>query len=73
MTNPFPMMRCAYCGRTPDQIPTYVVCAEESDMTPWAYVKQEEGTYNHDNGHFACDDCYVEIGMPSSPTGWVAP
>lgn len=37
------------------------------------YVKNEEGTYNRSNGHFLCDDCYIKIGCPSSPTGWVCP
>jgi hypothetical protein len=37
------------------------------------YVWTEEGTLNVDNGHFACDACYIALGMPSSPTGWTAP
>jgi hypothetical protein len=73
MTNPFPELVCIGCGRTPDQIPEYIEAAEECDMTPWSYVKQEEGTYNRENGHFACTACYLDMGAPSSPTGWVAP
>jgi prepilin-type N-terminal cleavage/methylation domain-containing protein len=38
-------------------------------------VKEEEGTYNHENGHFLCTDCYIAAGMPSKPypQKWVAP
>lgn len=28
------------------------------------YVITGEGTYNHLNGHFTCDTCYIKIGMP---------
>lgn len=35
------------------------------------YIIREEVTYNHDNGHFLCDDCYSTIGM--RPNGWVCP
>lgn len=37
------------------------------------YVEQTEGTYNPDNGHFLCDQCYIEVGMPSSRYGWKCP
>jgi hypothetical protein len=37
------------------------------------YVKGEEGTYNEENGHFLCDNCYIVAGCPSSPFGWIAP
>lgn len=37
------------------------------------WIRQNEGTYNPSNGHFACTDCYIKIGQPSSPQGWVAP
>ena len=36
-------------------------------MTPDAYVRAEEGTYNRENGHFLCTDCYVRASMPSKP------
>ena len=36
------------------------------------YVLKEEGTLNPTNNHFACDKCYIKLGMPSSPRGWVA-
>jgi hypothetical protein len=38
-----------------------------------SYIRHEEGTYNPDNGHFACDSCYTALGMPSTSTGWKAP
>lgn len=37
------------------------------------YVRAEEGTYNPTNGHFLCDRCYIEAGMPSAPGGWRCP
>ena len=37
------------------------------------YVRNNEGTYNPENGHFLCTECYVAIGMPSSPSGWKCP
>lgn len=37
------------------------------------YVKREEGTYNPDTNRFACDGCYIAIGLPSGPGGWIAP
>ena len=66
-------IRCVGCGKRPDQIAEYVEAAHENEMSPTAYVMMEEGTYNFDNGHFACTDCYIRMGMPSSRKGWVAP
>lgn len=37
----------------------------------WAWY--HEGTMNWENGHFACTECYIQMGMPSSPRGWKAP
>jgi hypothetical protein len=64
---------CTGCNKTPDQITEYVELAADEGMTPDAFVRSEEGTYNRDNGHFLCTNCYVARGMPSSPHGWVAP
>lgn len=33
----------------------------------------EEGTYNTTNGHFLCDTCYLNAGMPTGPNGWTCP
>jgi hypothetical protein len=64
---------CIGCNKHPDEIEEYVEFAAMEEMTPDDYVRQEEGTYNQDNGHFTCTECYIKIGMPSSPRGWVAP
>lgn len=64
---------CTGCQKTPGQIEEYVEHAADEGTTPDAYVRSEEGTYNPENGHFLCTDCYFKAGMPSSPRGWVAP
>lgn len=64
---------CTGCNKNPDQIEEYVEIAKEEGMTPDAYVRSEEGTYNRETGHFLCTDCYVHAGMPSTDRGWVAP
>ena len=66
-------LTCIGCGKMPSQIPEYVEAAKPCNITPEQYVIEDEGTYNNENGHFACTDCYVKMGMPSSPQGWVAP
>lgn len=68
-----PSPRCFRCGKTPDQVGLYAQLAEEEGMlNADAYVRREEGTYSRKYNTFACDKCYIEIGMPSSPFGWVA-
>lgn len=65
---------CIGCGRYPEEIPAYVYWANaEGVETPREYVLQEEGTLNGDNGHFACDDCYLAMGSPTAPGRWRAP
>lgn len=71
MTPPDP--KCVRCGRHPDDIEEYTVAAEEYQCSPAEFVRREEGTYNYRNGHFACTECYIEMGQPSSRGGWVAP
>jgi hypothetical protein len=61
------------CNRKPSEIDEYVDMASEESMTPDEYVQREEGTYNRENGHFLCTECYIKHGMPSSPGGWVCP
>ena len=63
---------CIGCNRHPVDC-GYQDVAEYENLTPDEYVRQHEGTYNPDNGHFLCDVCYVKAGMPSSPWGWIAP
>lgn len=65
---------CIGCGKTPEQLQEYIDAAEENDLrSPSAYVRQEEGTYNPENGHFLCTECYFKAGAPSGPNGWRAP
>jgi hypothetical protein len=68
--------KCFRCGRSPDEIEEYQPgeAWEEGDFdSPSDFVREEEGTYNPENGHFACTECYIAIGMPASPVGWRAP
>ena len=64
---------CIGCNKQPHEIEEYIECAKEEGETPAEYVRKEEGTYNHTNGHFLCTICYVKQGMPSSSRGWIAP
>jgi hypothetical protein len=64
---------CVGCLKRPSDLEEYAQLAAEEGMTPDEYVRSEEGTFNVKNGHFLCTDCYVKAGMPSSPSGWVAP
>lgn len=64
---------CIGCQKAPSEIAEYVEIAKDEGMTPDDYVREEEGTFNPRNGHFTCTDCYVKMGMPSSPRGWCAP
>ena len=67
--------RCFGCLRTPAELPEVVAIAADEGVTPDEWVRTEEGTFNRENGHFACDECYVAIGMPSlpAPARWIAP
>jgi hypothetical protein len=68
-------VRCNGCLKSPHELYCYTSQLDpgwtESDATD--YVIFEEGTYNPDNGHFLCDECYIKAGMPSAPEGWKAP
>jgi hypothetical protein len=64
---------CTGCNKKPDEIEEYKEAVAGSKTTPDEYVRTEEGTYNPQNGHFLCTDCYIAAGMPASPRGWVAP
>ena len=64
---------CFKCKKRPHEIEEYVEAAEAEGITPDEFVQIGEGTYNKKNGHFFCTDCYIEIGMPTKPGGWVAP
>lgn len=64
---------CIGCKKHPNELEEYIFAAKANDMTPDDFVRQEEGTLNRTNGHFACTPCYAKMGMPTSPTGWKAP
>lgn len=68
-----------YCNRWAHEIPDIAQTAEmigfEGLMGAHEYVLEEEGTLNPENNHFACDRCYIMLGMPSLPWRmgrWVA-
>jgi hypothetical protein len=64
---------CFRCGKPASAFPEYGPAMTGSSLTAAEYVRAEEGTYNPDTNHFACDECYIAIGMPSSRRGWKAP
>ena len=64
---------CIGCNKTPDELDEYSPEETEENMTATEYVQTNEGTYNPSNGHFTCTPCYIDLGMPLSPGGWVAP
>ncbi len=68
---------CFRCGKTPEEIPEYdeggVWDKEDGYVSPSDFVCSEEGTYNPITKRFACTECYIAIGMPSSRLGWKAP
>ena len=64
---------CVGCGKRPDELTCYTMMLEPG-QTAEQFVIEEEGTYNPENGHFLCDECYVKAGMPTAPfPGWRAP
>ncbi len=64
---------CPSCERDGSDIQEYINMAHAEDVEVDDYIRQEEGTFNHANGHFLCTVCYVKAGMPSSPHGWTCP
>jgi hypothetical protein len=67
---------CFLCGRPASSFSAYDTFEDEEKEVPGsrdAYVRREEGTYNPATNRFACDGCYIIIGMPSGPNGWTAP
>jgi len=66
-------MICFSCGKSPEEIGEYITAGLENDLDPKDYVRFEEATYNPVTDHFCCTDCYIQIGMPTSPHGWKAP
>ena len=66
-------MKCSGCHRRPSEIDEYREASRAMDMSPNDYVRSEEGTFNRQNDHFLCTECYIKAGMPSAPGGWIAP
>lgn len=64
---------CIGCNRRPDDIREFATEAEHDGITADEWVRENEGSYNPDNGHFLCTECYVKRGAPSSHEGWRAP
>jgi len=66
---------CQGCGKRPDEIGEYIEAAKHARMTPMQFVREEEGTFNKENEHFLCTQCYIEAGMPTSTgrLGWKCP
>lgn len=67
-------VRCVGCGLTPEELDEYREMAELEKMTPRGFVMSEEGTYNPQDGAFACTNCYLDMGAPSlpAPHRWIA-
>lgn len=70
---------CFRCGKPASSFSEYWECSEDNRKNDAAdYVREEEGTYNPATNRFACDACYIAIGMPVEETGshnygWKAP
>lgn len=67
---------CFRCGKPASSFPEYESQADEYGAAS-NYVVREEGTYNPETNRFACDACYIAIGMPVGEAfdayGWRAP
>lgn len=70
---PSPQIICFRCERRPSDIPGLSTWAAEDGYSTVDEMAEDDGTYNPDTNRFCCDECYIAIGMPSSPTGWRAP
>lgn len=57
-------IRCKVCNKKADEISEYVGMGKAENMSPEAFVKKYEGTYNPEKGQFICTDCYIKIGCP---------
>lgn len=64
---------CTGCNKPPAELEEYSPDSTGELMTPDEYVWFSEGTLNTENGHFLCTECYIDAGMPTSPSGWKAP
>jgi|ERR1051326_1043887 hypothetical protein len=62
---------CFRCGKSAEEFD--YTGYKDDNQTNSDFVRTEDGTYNKDTNRFACDQCYIEIGMPTHPYGWKAP
>jgi len=62
---------CIGCAKRPAELQEFIDLADGGD--PLQACLENEGTLNHDNGHFLCNACYISNGMPSRAGGWVTP
>lgn len=58
-------IRCIDCGKAPGELGEYQQAGKENGMTPEAYVRLEEGTYNPENGHFLCTEDFITRELTS--------
>lgn len=57
---------CIGCGKKASELTDVQYMAKVNQMTPTAYVQQEEGTYDmFIPNKFFCDACYITNGMPN--------
>lgn len=69
---------CTGCNKTPKELEDFEDWEDQGFESADDMCRQEEGTYNHENGHFLCTPCYIDAGMPANHyagpgSGWVAP
>jgi hypothetical protein len=70
---------CFRCGRPASSFHEYQVMSADGfgNEDAATYVREDEGTYNPATNRFACDECYIAIGMPvgepGNDYGWKAP
>ena len=71
---------CLGCAKRPYEINGYRIAAHENEGDPaptdaqiTRWVIENEGTFNRQNGHLLCDQCYIINGCPTSDQGWVCP
>jgi hypothetical protein len=46
-----------------------VLFTQYEGLTPDEYIWQQEGTLNEETGLYACDGCYIKLGMPANSSG----
>jgi hypothetical protein len=80
MTNQRPPLLDPRCKRVPAEIHEYVMRTEVAPGYDTAEYKSaddvvwfDEGTLNRRTGMFLCTQCYIEVGQPSSSSGWTVP